>query len=88
MAKIRKLEVFPIKETIGEPKMRNIKPSALTHFYGLTTKDANTFMFGFVAVCRTYDYTTYVHKLKLIPSTLKDASLHWFMSLKGGSITS
>src|ERR1700733_10110762 len=77
---------FPIRETNGEMKMKNISPSALPHFHGLTTKYPDTFLFEFVVLCRTYDYTEDEQKLKLFPSTLKDATLCWFMGLPGDSM--
>jgi len=67
---------FPIRETNGDTKMKNISPFALPHFHGLTSKDPDTFLFEFDVICRTYDYTTDEQKLKLFPSTLKDATLH------------
>ena len=67
---------FPIWETNGDTKMKNISPSALPHFHGLTTEDLDTFMFEFVVLCWTYDYAEDEQKLKLFPSTLKDATLH------------
>jgi hypothetical protein len=78
---------FPIRESNGETKMKNINPSSLPHFHGLVSEDPDTFLFEFVVICRTYDYTTDEHKLKLFPSTLKDSTLRWFMSLEGNSIT-
>jgi hypothetical protein len=78
---------FPIQESDGEAKMKNINPSALPHFHGLVSEDPDTFLFEFVVICRTYDYTTDEQKLKLFPSTLKDSTLRWFMSLEGNSIT-
>jgi len=42
---------FPIRETNGDTKMKNISPSALPHFHGLTTKDIDTFLFAFVVIC-------------------------------------
>jgi hypothetical protein len=78
---------FPIQETNGETKMKNINPSSLPHFHGLTTKDLDTFLFEFVVVCRTYDYTSDEKKIKLFPSTLKESTLRWFMSLEGNNIT-
>jgi len=47
---------YPIRETNGDTKMKNISLSALPHFHGLTTKDPDTFLFEFVVICRTYDY--------------------------------
>jgi len=78
---------FPIRETNGDMKMKNISPSALPHFHGLTTEDPDTFLFEFFVLCRTYDYTEDEKKLKLFPSTLKDAALRWFMGLPGNNIT-
>ena len=73
---------FPIRETNGDMKMKNISPSALphfhgltTHFHGLTTEDSNTFPFEFVVLCWTYDYAEDEKKLKLFTSTLKDATI-------------
>ena len=48
---------FPIKETNGDTKMKNISPYALPHFHGLTIEDPETFLFEFFVICRTYDYT-------------------------------
>ena len=33
---------FPIQETNGDMKMKNISPLALPHFHGLTTEDSDT----------------------------------------------
>jgi len=68
-------------------KMKNISPSTLPHFHGLTTEDPDTFFFEFSILCRTYDYAEDEKKLKLFPSTLKDAALRWFMGLPRNSIT-
>ena len=67
--------------------MKNISPSTLPHLHGLTTKGLDTFLFEFVVICRTYYYIDDEQKLKLFPSTLKDAALRWFMGLPGDSIT-
>ena len=67
--------------------MKNISPSTLPHFHGLTTEHPDTFLFEFVVLCRTYDYAEDEQKLKLFPSTLKGAALRWFMGLPGNSIT-
>jgi len=75
MAENRNEEVFPIRETNGEARMKNISPTTLPHFHGLTYEDIHTFMFEFFVVCRTYDYTSDDQDLKLFPSTLKDAAL-------------
>jgi len=42
---------FPIRETNGDMKMKNISPSALPHFQGLTTEDPDTFLVEFVVLC-------------------------------------
>ena len=48
---------FPIlytREILGEEiKMKNIPPSVLPNFYGMSTKDPDAFMFKFVISCRT-----------------------------------
>jgi hypothetical protein len=79
---------FPIQETNGETKMKNINPSSLPHFHGLVSEDPDTFLFEFAVICKTYDYTTDEQNIKLFPSTLKDSTLRWFMSLEGNNITS
>ena len=47
---------FPIRETNVDTKMKNISPSTLPHFHGLTTKDPDTFLFEFAIIYWTYDY--------------------------------
>jgi hypothetical protein len=83
------VEIFdlPIRESDGKTKMKNINPFVLPHFHGLVSKDPETFLFEFVVICRTYDYTTDEQKLKLFLSTLKDSTLRWFMILEGNNIT-
>lgn len=78
---------FPIRETNGDTRMKNISPSALPHFHRLTSEDPDAFLFDFVVISRTYDYAYDDQKLNLFPSTLKDAALRWFMGLLGDSIT-
>ena len=41
---------FLIREVDGETKTKNISPSALPHFHGLTSEDLDTFMFFFFFV--------------------------------------
>jgi hypothetical protein len=77
---------FPIKETEGILQMKNIPPSALPNFRGLPSEDPDTFLFEFDVLCRSYDYYSDAHKLKLFPATLKEAALRWFMGLGGNSI--
>ena len=48
---------FPFRETNGDTKMKNIRPSTLPHFHGLTIEDPDTFLFEFDVICQTYDYT-------------------------------
>ena len=67
---------FPIRETNGDTKMKNISPLALPQFHCLTTEDLDTFLFMFSIIFRTYDYAEDEKKLKLFPSTLKDVALH------------
>ena len=67
---------FPIRETNGDTKMKNISPATLPHFCGLTTEDPYTFLFTFSVICQAYDYGEDEKKLKLFHSTLKDAALH------------
>jgi len=68
--------------------MKNIPPSVLHNFYGMSTKDPDSFMFDFDILCRTYGYTNDTHKLCLFPATLKVAALKWFMGLGECTITS
>jgi len=79
---------FPIKETDEETKMKNIPHSALSNFLMLSKEDLDTFQFEFHALCRSYDYVTNAHKLKLFPTTLKNIVLQWFMGLIRDSIHS
>ena len=74
-------------ETNGDTNINNISPSALPHFHGLATEDPDTFLFEFFVICLTYDYADDEKKLKIFPSTLKDATFCWFMGLPGDSIT-
>ena len=57
--------------------MKNICPSALPHFHGLTTEDPDTFLFEFSVLCRTYEYVEDEQKLKLFPSTLEYYARSW-----------
>jgi hypothetical protein len=61
--------------------MKNINPSALPDFHRHFSEYLDTFLFDFVVICKTYDYTIDEYKLKCFPSTLKDSYLIWFMSL-------
>ena len=68
--------------------MKNIQPSILPNFYGMTSEDPNSFLFEFNILCRTYGYTYDTHKLHLFPATLKTVALKWFMGLGEHTITS
>ena len=61
--------------------MKNIPPSILPNFYGMTSKDPDSFLFEFDILCRTYGYTDDTHKLYLFPATFKTVALKWFMGL-------
>ena len=61
--------------------MENISPFVLPNFHGLKGKDPETFLFEFEVLCRTYDYLEDSQKIKLFHSTLKGATLKWFMGL-------
>jgi hypothetical protein len=81
--------VFPISDipTRGGAPMKNIPLSALPNFHGLSTEDLDEFLFEFNILCRSYDYTTTMQKIKLFPATLKGNALRWFMSLGGENIS-
>jgi hypothetical protein len=68
--------------------MKAIPLQNLPTFHGLILEDLDVFLFEFDVMCRGYDYTSEPHKLKLFPSTLKGASLCWFMGLGGATINS
>ena len=61
--------------------MKNINPSILPTFHGMSTEDPNAFLFEFYILCRSYNYIDDAQKLKLFPATLKNVSLRWFMGL-------
>jgi hypothetical protein len=80
---------FPIGDfPAGIAPMKNILLSALPNFHGLSSEDPDEFLFEFDILCRSYDYTSNAHKLKLFPATLKGNALRWFMSLGEHVITS
>ena len=66
--------------------MKNIPSAAMPKFYGLIIEDLENFLFEFDILCWSYDYTIDSHKLKLFPSTLKEATLRWFMSLVANAV--
>ena len=61
--------------------MKNINPSILPTFHGMSTEDPNAFLFKFDILCRSYNYVNDARKLKLFLATLKDVALRWFMGL-------
>ena len=72
---------FPIRETNRDTKMKNISPSALPHFHGLTTEDPDTFLFEFDVICQTYDYIDDEKKIKIVsiyPQGCNIALVHGF----------
>lgn len=66
--------------------MRAIPLQNIPTFHGLASEDLDEFLFELYVLCWVYDYTTDPQKLKLFPSTLKGAAMHWFMGLGGGTI--
>lgn len=77
---------FPIGDIRGEAPMKNIHLLALSSFQGMSIKDPDTFLLEFDVLCRSYDYTQDAQKLKLLPSTLKGATLRWFLGLEFAAI--
>jgi hypothetical protein len=63
--------------------MKNIPPSFLQNFHGLDIEDLDVFLLEFDILYRSYDYLTNTQKLNLFPTTLKGASLLWFMGFRG-----
>jgi hypothetical protein len=63
--------------------MKNIPPSSLPNFHGLESEDPDAFLFEFDVLCRSYDYSTTAHKLKLFLATLKGATLDGSWALVG-----
>jgi hypothetical protein len=55
--------------------MKNILPSVLPNFFGLSTEYPNAFMYEFDIICRTYGYTNNAKKFHLFPATLKGYAL-------------
>ena len=61
--------------------MKRIPLSSLPYFQGMTIEDPDTLFFEFDVLCRRYDYTSDAQNMKLFPTTLKGATLRWFMGL-------
>jgi hypothetical protein len=66
--------------------MKNIPPSTLPNYNGLANENPNTFLFEVDVLCRSYNYVSDAQNLKLSPTTLRNATFHWFMGLSGNSI--
>ena len=79
---------YPIVDPVSNAPMKAIPLQNLPTFHGLISEDPDAFLFEFDVLCRGYDYTSELQKLKLFPSTLKGAGLCWFMGLGGGTINS
>jgi len=77
---------LPIQDIRGEAPMKNIPLSSLPSFQRMTVEDPNTFLFEFNVLCMSYDYVSDAQKLELFPTTLKGATLRWFMGLGSTSI--
>ena len=73
---------FPILDLAQNTNMKNINPSILPTFHGMSTKDPDAFLFEFDILCRSYNYINDAQKLKLFPATLKDVALRWFTGLR------
>ena len=73
-------------DTAANAPMKAIPLQYIPTFHGLTSEDPNAFLFEFDVLCRGYDYTNDPQKLQLFPSTLKGATLIWFMGLDRGVI--
>jgi hypothetical protein len=79
---------FPILDISKNIIMKNIPLSSLPTFRGMSTEDLDLFLFEFGILCRSYNYSDNAQKLKLFPSTMKDSTLRWFMSLGENTILS
>jgi len=77
---------FSILDPTTIVHMKNIPPSTLPNFHGKITKDHETFLFKYGVLCHSYDYSNDAQKLKSFPTTLKDATLRWFMGLRGNTM--
>jgi len=82
------IPILDTREILGEEvKMKNIPPSVLPNFYGMSSEGHDSLMFEFDILCHTYGYTNDTHKLHLFPTTLKEAASKWFMGLGEHTIT-
>jgi hypothetical protein len=74
---------YPIQDSYGMNQMKNIPPSSFPNSRGMANEDLDTFLFEFVVLCWSDDYSTDAHKLKLLLANLKEETLCWFMGLGG-----
>jgi hypothetical protein len=79
---------YMIVDPIANTPMKEIPLQNLPTIHGFISEDSDAFLFEFDVLCRGYDYDSKPQKLKLFPSNLKGAALHWFMGLGGGTINS
>lgn len=47
---------FPILDLAQNMNMKNINPSILSTFHGMSTEDPDAFLFEFDILCRSYNY--------------------------------
>ena len=66
---------FPLPSLITNANLKNMPIATLPKFYGLGTKDPDTFLFEFDILYCSFDYNIDAHKLKLFPTTLKESTL-------------
>ena len=66
---------FPLPSLVINANLKNIPPNSLPKFYGLATKDIDTFLFEFYILYYSFDYNTNAHKLNLFLATLKESTL-------------
>lgn len=66
---------FPILDLTQNVNMKNINPSVLPTFHGMSTEGPDTFLFELEILCRSYNYVNDSKKLKLFSATLKDDAL-------------
>lgn len=79
---------FPISDQERANALKKIFPSTLPNFYGLIVEDPNIFLLEFDVLCHRYDYKIDAYRLKIFPTTVKDAALRLFMGLGINVITS
>ena len=79
---------FPILDSTRDVAMKNIPPSTLPYFHGMSTEDPDSFLFEFYILCCSYNYVNNANKLKLFQADLKYSALQWFMGLGKHTIRS